>query len=201
MRMAFRMADREILHVISSSNHSRIVAEVLETRLMRKRKYFLPFDNFKGELHYSPNHPERSRLTLDVDATSVSCRDRSLREVKQGRVTEQVQDSVLNARAHPMIQFSSYQITIKALRGLLIEGALSIRGTTRALKLNAVFTPTSEDGLEIEGDSILRLSEFGIKAPSLLFGMVETSDHVLVHLHLYAVRAPAASVVSAPASS
>jgi polyisoprenoid-binding protein YceI len=186
MRLRLRMPDREILHVISSSTDSIIAAQVLETRLMRKYKYFVFFENFKGDLHYFPNHPERSRLTLDIDATSVRCRDRSIRESKQRWISEYVRDSVLNASAHPGIQFASYQISAKALRGMVVEGVLTVRGTTRVLKMNAVFTPVGADRLEIETDSIFRFSEFGVKPPSSLFGVVETSDQVLMHLHLYA---------------
>ncbi len=188
MRLRFRMTDHDVVHSISSVTDSMIVAQVLETRLMRKRKYYLCFENFRGELHYFPNHPERSRLTLDIDATSVACRDKSLRGSKQRQVTEYVRESVLDAAAHPAIQFASYQISHKPLRGMVVEGVLTVRGTTRVLKMNAVFTPARTNGLEIEADSIFRFSEFGVKPPSSLFKMVETSDQVLVHLHLYAIR-------------
>jgi polyisoprenoid-binding protein YceI len=196
MRLAFRMPDPEVLHVISSSNDSSIVAEVLETRLMRKYKYFLFFEDFKGELQYSPKHPERSRLTLDIDVKSVVCRDRSLKKNKQRRVTEYVRDSILNAGSYPLIQFASYQISAKPLRGLAVEGVLTVRGTTGKVKLNAVFTSTGSERLEIEGDSTLRLSAFGLTAPSSLFGMVKTSDEVLIHLRVYA-RAAAEGVPQA----
>jgi polyisoprenoid-binding protein YceI len=186
MRLAFRMADHEVLHVISSSSDSSIVAEVLETRLMRKYRYFLSFESFKGELHHSPKHPENSRLTLEIDAKSVLCRDRSLRKNRQRRVTAYVRDQVLNASAHPVIQFASHQISAKPLRGLVVEGLLSARGTTGALKMNAVFTSTGNDRLEIDGDATFLLSGFGITAPSAFFGMVKTSDEILIHLRLYA---------------
>lgn len=188
MRLRFRMTDRDVLHSISSLTDSMIVAQVLETRLMRKHKYFICFENFKGELHYFPNHPERSRLTLDIDAASVACRDKTLRGSKQRRVAEYVRESVLHSSAHPGIQFSSYQISTKAIRGMIVEGVLTVRGTTRVIKMNAVFTPRKPDRLEIEADSLLRFSEFGVKPPSSLFGLVETSDQVLVHLQLHAMR-------------
>jgi polyisoprenoid-binding protein YceI len=181
------MTDRDVLHSISSLTDSMIVAQVLETRLMRKHKYFICFENFKGELHYFANRPERSRLTLDIDAASVACRDKSLRGSKQRRVTEYVRGSVLDAATHPNIQFASYQMSTKALRGMVVEGVLTVRGTTRVIKMNAVFSPLKTDRLEIEADSLFRFSEFGVKPPSALFGIVETSDQVLVHLQLHAM--------------
>lgn len=188
MRLRLRMADRDVLHSISSQTDSMIVAQVLETRLMRRHKYFVCFENFEGELHYFPNHPERSRLTLNIEAGSVACRDKTLRGSKQRRVTEYVRELVLDAGAHPGIQFASYQISTKALRGMTIEGVLTVRGTTRMIKMSAVFTPLKPDRLEIEADSLFRFSEFGVKPPSALFGIVETSDQVSVHLQLHAMR-------------
>jgi polyisoprenoid-binding protein YceI len=71
---------------------------------------------------------------------------------------------------------------------MTVEGVLTVRGTTRVIRMNAVFTPRRPDRLEIEADSLLRFSEFGVKPPSSLFGMIETSDQVLVHLQLHAMR-------------
>lgn len=186
MRIAFRMADREILHTISSSNDSTIVAEVVETRLMHKYKHFLSFEKFKGELRYSPGHPENSRLTLDVDARSIVCRNQWLRASKQRRMAEYIRDLALKADAHPTIQFSSYRMSAKALRGYIVEGVLTVRGTTHAFKMNVGFVSTGADRLQIEADAVFRLSEFGIKPPSSLFGMIETKDQVLVHLQMCA---------------
>ncbi len=188
MRIAVRMGNREILHVISSGDDSTIVAQVHETRLMRKYKYFLTFESFRGELYYAVDHPERSRLTIDIDAASVACRDRSLRENKQRRLADCVRDLALNAGEHPSIQFSSQQVSVKTLRGLLVEGILTLRGTTRLLKMNALFHPAGTDHLDVEADSAFKLSEFGIKPPSSLFGMLETSDQVLIHLQMRAAR-------------
>jgi polyisoprenoid-binding protein YceI len=181
------MAGREIPHVISSSSDSTIVAQVLEKRLMRKRKYFAYFEKFAGQLLYCPDDPKQSRLILDIDAGSIVCRDRSLRASRQRHITRYLRDSVLDAAAHPTIQFSSRQLCDKALRGMVLEGVLTARGTTRVLRMNAVFIPSGRDRLEIEADSIFRFSEFGVKAPSSLLGIGKTNDEVLVHLHLYAI--------------
>ena len=155
---------------------------------MRRFKYFLSFESFTGELQYASDHPEKSRLRIDIDASSVVCRDSSLRASKQQRLAEYVRDLALNAAAHPSIQFSSYQISTKALRGLIVEGALTLCGTTKAVKMNAVFSERNANRLDIEADSLLKLSEFGIRAPSSLFGLMETQDQVLVHLQMSAAR-------------
>ena len=185
MRLAFRMAIREVLHTISSSSESAIAVEVFETRLMRKHKHTLVFESFTGELHFTPDHPERSRLTLDVDAKSVVCRDRFLKANKQRRVAEYVRDLVLEANSHPNIHFFAERLSAKALRGYVMEGELKLRGTVRALKMNVVLNERKDDRLQIDADARFQLSDFGIKPPSSLFGLIGTKDEVLVQMVLW----------------
>ncbi len=185
MRLAFRMATQEVLHTISSSNESAIAIEVFETRLMRKHKHTLIFESFTGELHFRPDHPERSRLSLDVDAKSVVCRDRFLKQSKQRRVAEYVRDLVLEANSYPNIHFFSDRLSAKALRGYVMEGELNLRGTVRTLKMNVVLNERKDERLQIDADAKFQLSNFGIKPPSSLFGLIGTRDEVLVQMLLW----------------
>jgi polyisoprenoid-binding protein YceI len=182
------MADCGILYSISSVNDSTIVAEVLQKRLLRQHKYFLAFERFTGELRNFPDQPERSQLALDIDAMSISCPDGRLSASKQRRVVEYLRGLLKNAATASGIQFRSHRITPKALRGLVVEGTLTVHGVTRAFKMNAVFAAKSEGRLEIEADSIFRFSEFGLDTPSSLFGMVKTSDQAVIHFHLHGAR-------------
>lgn len=188
MRPVRRMATRELLYNLSSANDSTLVAQVHETRGLSKRQHFLWFDRFQGEFQYCPDYPERCRLTLEVDAGSLTCRDQLLRTSQQRRLTTCARDVVLQAHKHPILYFSSARISAKALRGLTIEGALDVRGTTRPHKVNVVFTPAEANCLEIEGDSLVQLSSFDIAAPSSWFGLLRMSDQVLIHWHLYATQ-------------
>ena len=67
---------------------------------------------------------------------------------------------------HPTIRFASSRTTPKALRGLVVEGTLQVRGTTCTHKLNLVITPAGGEGFELEGDSLLQLSDLGMVIPS-----------------------------------
>jgi polyisoprenoid-binding protein YceI len=179
------MANREVLHTISSSSESAIAVEVFETRLMRKHKHTLVFESFSGQLHFTPDHPERSRLSLDVDAKSVVCRDRFLKENKQRRVADYVRDLVLEANSYPSIHFCSDRMSAKALRGFVMEGELKLRGTVRALKMNVVLNARKDARLQIDADGKFQLSDFGIKPPSSLFGLIGTKDEVLIQMLLW----------------
>jgi polyisoprenoid-binding protein YceI len=180
------MSNHEILHAISSSNDSTIVVEVFETRLMRKYKHFLVFENFSGELRYTPEHPEKSQLTVSIDAKSIACRDQWLKANKRQRVADYIRELALQADSHPNIQLTSNQMAPKALRGYAADAALKIRGMTRTLKFNMVFSNKSAECFQIDADATFRLSDFGIKPPAALFGMIETKDQAVVHMTLLA---------------
>jgi polyisoprenoid-binding protein YceI len=185
------MSDCAVKYSVLPPGNSAIIVEVLQTKLLQKRKYVLSFEDFTNELYYVQNHPERSRLILEIDAQSITCGDRRLSANNQHRVAKYARDFVLNTITPSTIQFSSHQFSAKAVRGFAVEGSLTVRGTAQPLKMNVILMARSVDYLEIEGDFIFRFSEFGIKAPSALFGMIKISDQALVQFHMQATRTTA----------
>jgi polyisoprenoid-binding protein YceI len=179
------MSDCVVKYSILASTDSAILVEVLHTRLVKKHRYALSFDDFTGELYYVQNHPEKSQLTLSIAAHSITCRDRRLSATKQRSIAKYAKDLVLTPSP---IQFCSRQISAKALRGFAVEGTLTIRGTARPLKMNAIFGAPNVDHLEIEGDFIFRFSEFDLTTPSWFFGMTKIDDQALVQFHMHAAR-------------
>src|ERR1700742_3471500 len=101
------MSDCVVKYSVLASTDSAIIVEVLHTKLLKKQKYVLSFDDFTGELYYVQNHPEKSRLTLEIAAQSITCRDRRLSAAKQRHVAKYVRDLVPNTTTPSTIQFSS----------------------------------------------------------------------------------------------
>lgn len=176
----------EIFHAISPSNDSTIALEVFKTGLLRRRKHILFFENFQGELYYAPHRPESSHVKLCVDTRSLVCRDQWLRPKKQQAVTRFARDKALSAAQHPEIRFSSTRISAKPLRGFVVEGVLDICNITRTVKVNVVLNPMKHDRFQIDGDAAIHLSDFGVKPPTALLGMIGTKDEALVRLLLWA---------------
>lgn len=175
-------------YTIAPSDDSTVAIEIAKTGLHRKRKHLLFFENFNGEFFYSQREPERSRLQIVVDARSLVCRDAWLRRRQQRKVVEYARDGALVAGRHPEIRFSSRRISKKPLRGLLIEGDLSIRDMTRAVTLNMVVNTRTDSRLQLDADASVRLSDFGIRAPKRLLGLIGTRDEAVIHLLLWAER-------------
>ncbi len=183
------MTASEGLYTISPSNDSTIAIEVFKTGLLRKRKHILFFDQFNGSLRYSPDQPERSMIEILVDARTAVCRDKWLKSAKQRHVTQFVREQVLAAGQYPDIRFSSGRVSRKPLRGFVVEGELKIRGVSRIVKVNVVLNPMKQDRFQVDGDTEICLSDFGINRPSSFFGLTGTRDQALVRLLLWATPA------------
>lgn len=175
-----------IQYTISPSEDSTVAVEVFKTRLMRKRKHLLFFQNFGGQLFFSAAQPENARLDLTIDAKSVICRDAWLKARKQRHITEYARNRALEVERHPEIHFSSNRIAPKPLRGFVVEGVLKVCGVTRVLKANLVVNPRTDGRLQLDADSSIRLADFGITPPSSCFGLAGTKDVAVLHLLLWA---------------
>jgi polyisoprenoid-binding protein YceI len=180
------MPAAEVLYTITPSNDSTLAIELVKTGLMRRKKHILFFEKFSGNLRYTPHHPESSRVDLVVDAHSIVCRDSWLKSRKQQRVTAYARDEALSADRHPEIRFSSTRICSKPLRGFVVEGELKIRGVGRIVKVNVVLSPRKHDRFQLDGDTTICLSDFGIDRPSSLLGLIGTKDEALIRLLLWA---------------
>jgi|SRR5581483_1553659 len=179
----------EALYTISPSNDSTLAIEVSKTGLLRKRRHILFFETFSGSLRYAPDSLETSGVDILVDARSVLCRDAWLKRKKQQRVTQYARNRALEADRHPDIRFSSTRIYPKQLRGFVVEGELKIRGVGRIVKVNIVLNPARHDRIQVDGDTQIHLSDFGIDRPSFMFGLAGTGDQALIRLLLWATPA------------
>jgi polyisoprenoid-binding protein YceI len=182
------MSDWQTLYTISPSADSTLALEVFKTGLMRRKKHVLFFDNFAGQLCYIREHPESSRLDISIDTLSVACRDQWLKPKQQRMVADYALKQALAADRYPEMRFASTRISAKPLRGFVIEGVLTMRGTGRNVRVNVVLNPMKRGRFQIDGDATLRLSDFGIHPPSMMLGLVGTKDEALLRLLLWATE-------------
>jgi polyisoprenoid-binding protein YceI len=178
----------QTVYTISPSADSTLALEISKTGLWRGKKHVLFFENFAGELSFVREHPESSRLDLSIDALSVVCRDQWLKPKQQQMVTLYARNEALAADRHPEIRFTSTRISAKPLRGFVVEGVLNLRGTGRNVRVNVVLNPRTRGRFQIDGDSTLLLSDFGIAPPSKLLGLIGTEDTALLRLLLWAAE-------------
>ncbi len=110
---------------------------------------------------FSPEQPEQSRLEASVDAatidTGISARDDHLKKEKY-----------LHVSAHPEIKIRSRSIRREGDKWIL-EGALTIKGTTRDLRIpfDAQARP---NGYLLTGSFSIDRLDFGVGGKSLILG-------------------------------
>lgn len=180
------MPVREALYTISPSADSTLAIELWKTGLMRRKRHTLFFEKFSGNLSYVADQPELSRASLIIDAKSLICRDAWLNARKQKLVTQYAKEEALVTDGHPEVRFSSSRIASKPLRGFIVEGDLTVSDVTRRVKVNVVLSDRKNDTFQIDGDATIRLTDFGIKPPSAMLGLIGTNNEALIRILLWA---------------
>jgi polyisoprenoid-binding protein YceI len=180
------MPSSEALYTISPSVDSTLALEVFKTGLMRRKKHVLFFERFSGTLSYIAHKPECSRADIVVDANSITCRDPWLNPKQRQQLMQYCKQEALVSDGHQQICFCSRRISAKPLRGFEVEGELKVCDVGRIVKVNVVLSERKHDIFQIDGDTTVRLSDFGIKPPSSMFGLIGTRDEALVRILLWA---------------
>jgi len=90
----------------------------------------------------------------------------------------------LKAEQNPEIRFElkSYMVGEKTDAGTTVqaEGVMTIAGASKTVELTGVVTPTAT-GLRVQGSAPLRMTEYGVKPPSLMLGTLKVADAITVH--------------------
>lgn len=92
----------------------------------------------------------------------------------------------IKGKENPEITFTlaSYQLAKQGDgQTVTIDGSLTLGGATRPVTLSAKASAV-EGGLQVVGSTPLKLSDFGLKAPSLMMGTMKVGDQVTVHYQL-----------------
>ncbi len=93
----------------------------------------------------------------------------------------------LDAKHHPDVVFVVDRVELgpRGQEGFSarLVGKLTLAGTTRPVTVDALAVPTS-GGLELKGSQPLLMSDYGVKPPVLMLGLLKTADHVFVGFDL-----------------
>jgi polyisoprenoid-binding protein YceI len=87
----------------------------------------------------------------------------------------------------PQIAFdlTSYDLaTVATGVNVTLLGNLTLGGVTKAITIAAKASPTADNALKVTGTKDITLSEYGLKAPTLMMGTLKVSDVVTVHFDL-----------------
>lgn len=114
-------------------------------------------------------------VDVRVPVKSLSCGN--------GKMDEHLRKA-LKAEQNPEIRFElqSYTVGEKTAAGTEVKatGVMTIAGTSKTVELTGVVTPTAS-GLRVQGAAPLRMTEYGVKPPSLMLGTLKVADAITVH--------------------
>jgi polyisoprenoid-binding protein YceI len=122
-------------------------------------------------------------VRLDIPVARLDCADRTMNEHMF---------TAMLARQHPMIQFrmSGYEVG-EAKEGqvpLRIRGELTMAGSTRPVDLSASASPTADGGLRVRGRYLLRMTDWGVRPPTLMFGTLKVKESVVIRFDFALAR-------------
>lgn len=128
----------------------------------------------------------RCQATFEIDtegiptklsALSLSVRSESLKS--EHKAMDKNAYSTLSTDEHPSITFDLTSATIAQTK-IQCVGNLTIAGVTKEISFDAVYKTMPNYGLLCTGTKKLKMSDFGVEAPSFMFGTVKTGDEITV---------------------
>lgn len=114
-------------------------------------------------------------VEVSVRVASLDCRDATM----NGHMR-----NALKAREHPVIRFHAPAVAVTAggAEGTArAAGTLTIAGAERPVALEAVLAEEAGGAVRVRGSTRLRMTEFGVRPPSLMLGAMRVHDPVTVH--------------------
>ncbi len=122
------------------------------------------------------------QLTLDVPARSFDCGD--------GRMNRDMYRA-LKVDAHPTIHFTLRAVqpidrVVAGRQKMQVTGELTIAGVTRPVELTVDGQRLDDGTLRAAGEAPLKMSDFGIRPPSAMMGLIRAHDDIQVRFDLVA---------------
>lgn len=119
------------------------------------------FERVTGRVKLDGKHPERSKVDVTVDLTSVSTDSPRLTAFLKGQ-------AMFNVETHPRAHFESTRIKLIGGNAAEVEGVLRLRGHEKPTKLKVTLTDASRRGhvtFEVQGAFFRSLYGMSIGQP------------------------------------
>jgi polyisoprenoid-binding protein YceI len=165
---------------IEPADGARFAFEVVKTGLMRGKKHIFEFDRYLGEIRFGSSLVELSEIGLTIDADSLTLHDNWIRRGDQRRVLSMAKKKMLAVSKFPEIKFRSSQVSPLPDDRFNVAGELVIRGVARPTSLTLVIEPAGSGQVRLAGQAEIHLRDFGLKPPTILFGVVGTRNEIAV---------------------
>ena len=139
------------------------------------------FNDFSGEFSYDEEKPEASKISVDIDVTSLDSnhaeRDKHIRGKKY-----------LDVSSHPKASFTSTSFTPNDNGGGVMKGTLTLYGTSKEISIDVKKVGEGKDPwggyrAGFEGTTAIKPKDFGMK-----FNLGPAAKTVYMDLHIEGIR-------------
>ena len=140
---------------------------------------------FRGRIVHVPQAPERSSVTLTVEADGLEIlTDAKPQDV--AKMTRAMREETLRVSAFPEISFAAREAS-PTDSGLVVSGEFTMVGRTQPLRV-AVALAMAGDTLRARTRFSLKQTDFGIKPYGAGLGTVKVKDEVWFEIDVVALR-------------
>lgn len=91
----------------------------------------------------------------------------------------------LKEKDHPNITFDLLSITSVDQDSVTAAGNLTIAGTTNPITIKAAYDEISQQTMQLKGAYSLKMTEYDVEPPSVMFGTIKSGDEVTIHYNFY----------------
>ena len=140
------------------TNHSQLLFSILHTGLT---DYYGRFDKLSGTLNFDASQPEKSAVSITVDAASIDTpSERLVGELKGAQV--------FDAQQFPTATFKSTSVAVTGPGMGRITGDLTLRNITKPVTLDVTFSGGEQNpmsnaySLGFKGTATIKRSDFGL---------------------------------------
>jgi len=141
-------------------------------------KYFNGNFSFIGDTNLAT--PKRGFASIKIKSDSI---------ISKNKLRDKSTHKALKSEEFPFIIFNSNsgklyrKITDKKIQ-LIITGVLNIAGKSRTVSLLVTLIELSKNNLKFEGYYKLKMTDYGVKPPSALFGLIKVKDEININYRL-----------------
>ena len=138
-------------------SHTQVLFSVAHIGLTQ---YYGRFDRASGNLTFDPKSPDKSKVAITIDTTSV--------DTPSEGVNDELKSEVFGTRAFPTATFKSTAVTLTGADTGRIEGELTIKNVTKPVVLDVTFEGGEEDPLNgsydlgFKASTVIKRSDFGL---------------------------------------
>jgi len=138
---------------------------------------------FNGYLNYTTlNKKEYKKLTVNIEVKGITSKQ---------KIRDKVIYKSLKEETFPWIKFTSSSFIYDApnannsIKKYLLKGIVTMAGIKHGEKIPIVIKHNANGNILIEGVFTLKLTDFHIKPPTVLFGLIRINNQIKINFNLF----------------